>query len=163
MARTNADPELILERIAARLIDQLEGVSAANCFAVLAPTRDAVPNAADFIYHVSLVSGQFDSGAFDGGGNEQATVHAQLAVTIWSTRDLDQVGRDRKFLVDPGLGLLPKAKKVLLALSGHDLEDESGNELLDQPFFPADFHIERLERNLGSIQIGFSIVFDWDL
>lgn len=166
MARTNDELHTILDRIVARLIDQLPEVNEANCYYLLEPIGEHLPapSPADFVYAVAPADhGSFDAGLFDGGGQNQATVDTVITVTIWSMRDLDKLGRDQRFLGDQRLGVMPRAKLVLKALAGHDLTDDAGNQILAQPLFPQAYHIARQERNLGSIQLGFSCRFDWDL
>jgi hypothetical protein len=163
MARLNTKPEIIIDRIASRLREQIDECNPGNCYFAINPDDLPVPNAAEYVYVVSWFNGNFHPGMFDGGGINQAELNAIFAVTIHSFNQQDEVGRDIQLIADEVYGLAPRATLVLKALAGHDLQDDSGNEILSQPIFPDTFHAERYKRPRGSWQLGFHAVFDWDL
>lgn len=165
MARINSNVDIILQRTVARLIDQIDCATESTCFITDDPDAVNVGLPGDIWYTVSPgVSGSFLDPFFDGGGQEQAMVDTLIAVTIHNIQLHDEVGRGEEFFADDDRGMFDLAKPVLKAIAGYDLQDESGNEILCQPFFPRDYNVHRdTKQRLGKMQIAFSVKFDWDL
>jgi hypothetical protein len=113
--------------------------------------------------------GQFDEGAFDGGGQDMTTVRWPVVVTVHSIILLDESGHDIEFLAHAELGIVAKGTEILKALAGHNLQDtdipESSQNLLAQGMFPDNAALDRSEPQKGSglMQFGFMVIFDWNL
>ncbi len=169
MARASSTTlDEILTQIVTRLIDQITAATAATCYLSLDP--DSLPSAnpgGTFFVVSPAVTGSFDAGMFDGGGQNQTTVVWPIVVTVWNTSILDESGHDTQFLTNATLGVVINGTLVLKALAGHDLQDtaDTPNEILNQPIFPADSAIDRREpsKGKGFMQFGFNVMFDWDL
>lgn len=163
--RIDSSLDIILNRIVARLREQIEGANEANCYVSDDPDGLPAGNSSQFIYVVSPApSGRFNEGMFDGGGTLQATVDTVLTVTVHSTAMNDQPHRAEQFFLNESRGLFAsKASPVLKALAGHDLTDQEGDWILTQPIIPLDYNWERPNQKKGSVQFGFRIMFDWKL
>jgi hypothetical protein len=163
MARISTTPDVILARIKARLIDQVDGATAHTCWITDDPDAVPAPAPAKQWYVVApATEGTFRAGEFDGGGQNQMTVDTRIAITVHNIEMLDQVGRSEVWY--GGRGILPAGLPVLKAIAGYDLTDASGNQILAQPIFPASFNMERDTKNKrGSLMLTFDIVFDWDM
>jgi hypothetical protein len=162
VARIDSNLDDILNAVVTRLIDQLSDASSSNCY--VSDDPDSLPpNPGDWVYVVSpSPSGRF-SELFEGGGVNQAEVITVIVVTIHSTSQNDEAGRADNFFRQADRGLLPKTRLAFKALAGHDLQDGSANELLNEPMHPADYTWLRPDRSRGSNQLGFQIKFDMDL
>ncbi len=159
---------LILTQIVARLIAQVSNANASTCYISLDPDDLPAASSGEFIFVVTpAVSGQFDGGLFDGGGQSQATVRWPVIVTVWSTVIRDESGHDAQFLTHATLGVIAQGTLVLKALAGHDLQDAEDvpSEILAQPIFPSDAALDRRDppKGKGFMQFGFEVIFDWDL
>ncbi len=169
MARAfSTTPDLIFTQIVARLIDQVSNANDSTCYISLDPDDLPAANAGEFIFVVTpAVSGNFDDGLFDGGGQSQTTVRWPVVVTVWSTVIRDASGHDTQFLTHATLGIIAQGTLVLKALAGHDLQDaeDTPSEILAQPIFPSDAALDRRDppSGKGFIQFGFEVIFDWDL
>jgi hypothetical protein len=161
-------PDVIWPRIVDRLIDQITTATTSTCYLSLDPNRLPSPNPGEFIYVVTpAVSGQFDEGAFDGGGPDMATVRWPVVVTVHSIAMNDESGRDAEFIANATRGIVAKGTEVVKALAGHDLQDEEApsQDLLAQPIFPDNAALDRdnPQKGSGLIQFGFMVIFDWNL
>lgn len=163
MARSLGKLKVILPAVVDRLIDQIEGVTKANCYVALNP--DSLPNGGvgGILYVVSPTSGRFDDAYFEGGGVEQLFANAGLVVKIHSPLQLDQAGRDIEFLTDEAHGILDRATDVLAALSNWSPEDVSGNPQTRDPLYPMGYTLTRAGRSIGAIELEFACNFDWNV
>lgn len=167
--RIFGNPITILSAVNARLISQVSGLTAANCFIALNPDQTPAPSAAagGFIVVVSPTSGTFDESMFAGGGGLQLTTNWGLVTKIHDTVVLDPVRKDVIFLTDTTKGILAKATAVLKALVGNgdgwSPLDASNNPMTRDPLVPTGFSIQRQEDRIGSIEIEWKVLFDWDL
>lgn len=165
MARNASNVDIILQRVRARLIDQIDCATTATCWITDDPEAVKAGAPGDVWYTVAPgVSGDFSDPHFDGGGQSQALTSTTIAVTIHNIQLFDEIGRGESFYADDTKGMFDLAKPVIKALAGHDLQDTSSNEILAQPFFPRGYSVFRDPKTrLGSMQITFDTMFDWDL
>lgn len=165
MARNESTLDAILLRVVARLIDQIADANASTCYLSLDPDTLPSPNPGEIVYVVTPASsGQFDESSLDGGGNALCVIQWPLVITIHNTAINDEVGHDAQFLTNSTRGVVGKTTGVLKALVAHDLQDASSNEILAEPLIPSDAAVERVPATKrGSIQLGFSMLIDWDL
>jgi hypothetical protein len=164
VARIDSTPDVIFPLLVDRLIDQVDGLGASNCFLSLEP--DTVPGtiSGDFCVIVSPAPHwRFDESLFDGGEEELAHVVWQVVFTIHCLANVDEAGRDAEFFTNKTLGVMRTATNVLKAILGFDPVDGDGNKVLAQPIQPSDGSIDRETRNQGFLQFGTSINFNWDL
>lgn len=162
MSRIATTLATILDRVVARLRDDIDDCGAANCYVSADPDSLPASNPAEFIYVVSPgPTGRFPEGYFDGGAANQAVVETVIVVTVHCVSQNDEPGRDHEFFTNQQRGVIAKGNLVIKSLGGHDLVDELDNNILAQPFFPADYALERRKRERGSMQLGFTCIFDW--
>ena len=161
MARTKGNPVDILKAIVDRLVDQVEECNDMTCYLALSP--DAVAQSAgDFTFVVAPLSGTFDQGYIEGGGQEQMKVDSGIVVKIHSDSHLDHVARDTAFLTAHGQNVLDVARRVLKALScWSPVKDQ--NHITRDPLTPTSFVLAKSQSGLGAIEIDFACCFDWDL
>jgi len=161
MARIDSRLDTILLAIIARLIAEVDGADAASCFLAI-DDEQVTGNADGFILVVSPNGGNFDDGALDGGGQNQATDYFTFSVTVYSTTNLDMGGQDSAALTDTALGLIAKHRDVLQALTVHDLLSGSDNILRDVPM-PTTYDFGKSGRGLCYVRQSFKLSFDWNL
>ena len=162
MARDKGKFDAILLAVVDRLISQVGGLNAANCYLSLNPDALPMPNPGDFICVVAPTSGAFSDSMFEGGGQEQTTSDSGVIVKIHSPVQLDEVHRDAVFLTDATLGLIENVRLTIKALADWS-PGTSGNELTRDPLIPSDFAFTRNGRGLGACELTFKLSFDWDL
>lgn len=160
--------DIVLTRMVARLIAEIDDATSSTCYISLDPNKLPSPNPGEFIYVVSPAqSGQFDEGAFDGGGQDSTTTRWPIVVTVHSMAIKDESGHDAEFISNATTGIVAKGTEVLKALAGHDLQDTEvpSQDLLAQPIFPDNAAIDRAEpaKGKGLMQFGFMVIFDWNL
>lgn len=164
MARGAGKFDDILLSVKRRLIAEVQGANDATCYLCLNPDDTPSPNPGSFFYVISPLSGQFLQGYLDGGGEAQATVDAGVLVRVYSPVMLDQPKRDTVFLTHATRGILERARIVLMALTNWSPMDEAEeNELTRDPLIPSGFDIAKHQKSLGYIDVGFRLLFDWDL
>lgn len=164
MARIDSTPDVIFPLLVARLINQVSGLDASSCFLSLDP--DEIPGATSGDYVVVVSPSpqfRFDQSIFTGAEEYGAMATWHAAITIHSTANIDEPGRDTEFLASQALGVTAKATQVAKAILGFDPVDGNGNYVLAQPIQPSDGAIDRPTRSQGSIQFGVEITFVWDL
>lgn len=163
--RRNVEPDDILKAIVRRIRDQVQGATESTCFLTDDPETIAAGLPGEIWYTVAPGQvGKFDESMFDGGGIEQAFTTTDVAVTIHNVAINEQIGRGTRLFTDKSKSIYHLATPVLKALAGHELLDEDGTALLAQPIFPSDYSVTRdPEKRTASIQLAFSIAFDWDL
>lgn len=160
-----SDMDTVLERVVVRLVAQLTEATTDNCFVSYNP--DAIrefPVSGRWAFIVSpSPSGSYDPESFTGGGNYMAEINTVFVVTAHSHVQLDPPGKADYMLNDSTFGLFPMKRKIVKALAEHDLQDSNGDEVLNEPIYPADYTWEMVDRSRANIQVGFSIRFDEDL
>jgi len=158
----------VLKAFRERMQFQL-GLKSQTCF--ISDNPDAKPPTPGASFHPiwCVISdggrGSFDAGMYDGGAEFQATCMSTIVVTIHTASQMDQPHHADQILNRRGSGLYRLATKALKAFTGDDRDilNELGEQILNQPPFPQDWNVIRDARQHASIQIGFSIVFDWNL
>ena len=162
MARQKGDPIAIFDGIVERLIDQIDGMTEASCYLSLNPEALPSPGPGDLLLVVAPLSGQFDEGAFEGGGNEMLTFLGGVVVRIYSPLKVDLPGHDSKFLSDQTKGVLEMGRQVMAALSNWSPELDD-NEQTRDPLIPHGVSYGRVKQSLGWMEIAFKVNFDWNL
>lgn len=165
MARISTKPEIVIQRLRARLISQISGANESTL--TICSDPDMLPEQPVGEFHFVISPSprfQFDQGLFDGGEQNQCETTWIIAVTVHTIHpSLDQPFSDEMFFYHPDSGVMPVFTRVLNALAGHDLKDEQGNEILAQPLFPYDGDLSKQSARRGSMQLGLAATFDWDL
>ncbi len=176
IARSKGRLEDILAAIVARLIAQVTvssvALDAGSCYHSVNP--DSLPDggAGSLIFVVSMMSGTFDEGMIDGGGNEQLTVAGGVSVRIHSPLKVDKQDRDEQSLMKADLGLMPAMRAVLNALSMWSPGMQSGDTdfgdahgLTRDPLIPAGYAFGKNATNPPTTwgELSFKCNFDWDL
>lgn len=160
---TGTTPDEVLLSIKRRLIDVIADGTDSSVYLSSVPD-ELPPNAADFMYEVAFSGGQMLDGEMAGGGVNTIHVVGAVAVTVHSTVQIDEAGRDDEYLTSGELGILPRVTQVLRALAVHDLENEGGEQILAEPMRPVDAQVpSHTPRRRGFSSVGFSVEFDWDL
>lgn len=163
MARDKGKLGDILTAVVARLIDQVSGYNAANCYLSIDPDSVPEPGVGEFTIVVSPASEQFQGPYFEGGGEQQATTQEGIIIVkIHSPVQLDEPHRDTIWLTDTTLGICEKMRLVMKALSNWS-PGTSGNELTRDPFSPGGYVFTRRDRGLAGVEMTFRFMFDWDL
>lgn len=159
---TTSTLDIILTRFHARIIAACGSATEDNTY-LSTVSSELPPSPAEVIYELSpSQSITFEDGHFTGAGRYAMHVSCQLNVTIHSTIQLDELGRDGIYLTHADRGIIQYMTEVLSALADHDLLDESGNELLSQPLRPVQAHIPpRDDRTRGYVMLSFACEFDW--
>lgn len=163
MARNLGKLKTILEKIVARLIDQIENATAANCYLSVNPDALPAPGPGGIVYIVSPTSGTFDEAYYEGGGREQLFAKGGIVVKIHSPLQLDQPGHDLAFLTHESQGIIDRATDVISALSDWSPEDASSNAQTRDPLYPHSYAFTRASKSLGGCEIVFNCNFDWDV
>ncbi len=138
-------------------------ISPASCFISDHPD-DAPPTPNNVWIVVSPdPSGSFVEGHLVGGGADHCTVETQVVITTHVANQQDQAGHAKEFFGDKDEGLYSLAKKILSALTGYMPEFlDSDVPHLHQPLIPTQYTTQR-DRPHGSFQVGFKVVYDWNL
>jgi len=161
MARTSGKLDVILSAVAARIIAQVTGFTAANCYVSLNP-ENVVPSPGQFVAVVSPLSGQFNEAYLDGGGQNQATADAGVSVRLYSPLALDEAHRDTQFLTHSAYGVLEQWRLIIKALAAWS-PTSGADEIVRDPLLPAGFSLGRPTQGLGYIEQDFKFSFDLDL
>jgi len=161
--RTSGLPDEILLSIVTQIQGEVPDLSnPGNCFMALNPEKTPGAATGGFFCIVSPRSGTFPDGFMDGGGQAQCTVNTGFVTRIYSMTQVDPAKQDGLFLTDATRGIFQVATKVLQALALFDPVIGDVFVVRDQ-IMPDHFVIGRNDRNLGYIEIGFKLTFDWDL
>lgn len=164
MARDRAKFDEVMLAIVARLIDQVDGARAENCYLSLNPEDTPSPNPGTFVFVVSPpMAGNFDEGMIDGGGAQQATNLGDLRIGIHSPVQLDETNRDTQFLTNSTLGILETWRQVVKALTPWSPGDAESDPMTRDPLIPSGFVIRRKNRSIGMVVQNFRLTFDLDL
>lgn len=161
MARDKCDPVLLLTAIQNRLRSQLS-LNEAACFISLTP-RTKLQSPADLTVIITPMGGPFDGAMIDGGGQQQVTVNAGVAITIRSYLQADEAGHDYSTLIHHSLGVMNMATGVLKALTVWDPLDNEGDAMLRDQMSPASFDYAKESRSDMICELQFNTLFDWDL
>ena len=158
MARVDSRLPTLLRAVHSRISDQVLGAN--DSLVIISDDPDSTPPMPGDVWWVvsPAPSGQFTEN-FGGGSVESAEVQTAFIVTVHSIIQQDEPGRGEEMFLDPNFGIFEKMSPVLEALSGHDLLDPDGNQILSQPIFPADYQWHRNSRTHSSVQMGFTVVF----
>ena len=165
MARIATDQETVLDAVVARLIRQMNDVfRAANCYQTVEP-HPQFDVAHGLFCQVSPAEGRFDDPALAGGGAHTCFENAITDVTVFSRVRLDQPNRSEKVLKDASRGLLVLKRRILTALTGHDLQDADGNEILINLIAPVTATRPTFDprEHVASVSLAFSTDFEWNL
>lgn len=122
------------------------------------------PSAAPGLFIYTLTPGpiQFDGTIIDGGGNSTLASKIPIVVTVWSTVQLDETGRDTVALTDAQHGIVPRLTQVLGALSQFYPDDGTGAALIKEPaLLEGPLTWRRPSRELLGMAVVFSAEFDW--
>lgn len=164
MARETVSSTLdtILTRVHARLITVCTGSTHNNTY-LSTVSLELPPSSDEVVFEISpSQSLTFDDPHFTGAGRNAMHVSFQINVTIHSTVQSDEVGRDTEYLTHADRGIVKYMTAVLSALADHDLLDLDGNQLLSQPLRPLQAHIPpKDDRSRGYVTLVFGCEFDW--
>ena len=168
MSRIDIKQDVVLERVVARLRDQLK-MSDRQCYETLdALSPPIIPKGGQGCVAVSAGASTFVTG-------EQAPVNFteewSVTVTVYTRMALDAADHAEKWLRAARRGMLVLKRDVLAALVGYDLEDKDGHTFLRTPLYATRAHApvvversgERDRTLLGLQSIDFGVDFDWDL
>lgn len=156
----------VLLRVQARLISAISSLNVSTCFLTLEP-EPPMEVKGNLFLTVCPMSGQFDEGFMVGAGQAGALESAGVIVTIWSACKLDKAGEAGTALTDATRGILAVKRKVLAALTSHDLLNSSGQPMLTAYMKPVSSDVPRAsvyntDQKLG-LPLAFSTEFIWDL
>lgn len=107
--------------------------------------------------------GKFDQGALVGGVYIE---DAQIAVKIWHRSEGDNKGRSEQSMFQTDDGLMPLKRRVLKALSGKMLVDQSNVQIAIETIKPQSCGEPMTSDGsnpLDSLAIAFAVSFEWDL
>ena len=167
MSRIDIKQDVVLERVVARLRDQLK-MNDRQCYETLdAFSPPIIPKGGAWCVAVSAGDSAFETG-------EQApgnfTEDWDITVTAYTRMALDPADHAEKLLRAKGRGMLVLKRKILAALVGHDLTNEDADTFLRTPLYAKRAHrpvvIESLDGTktlLGLQSVDFGVDFDWDL
>jgi len=171
MARVDVTQSVVLQRVVARLRDQLS-LDPRQCFESLqAESPPEIPPGGNYFLSVSPGSGQFwPEEQVAGNITEQWGV----VVTGYARIQLDSVNHDDRILHDDVRGLLEIKHKILKSLCGHDLLTADGDTFLRQVLYatsagqpqigsPISNGQPRRDMYIGWISVAFGVDFDWDI
>lgn len=164
MARIGGQPEDIYDSVVARLIQKIpDFCNKDTCYVSLDPDA-TVPSPGDLIFVVSPMSGQAKDSYYEGGGLEQLTVDGGLIVKIHSPLQLDEAHKDVYLLSEKTRGLWRIARRVIRAIADSSWSPTKGDdEITRDPCYLLGYEIGKHPRSLGSIELRFSCLFDWDV
>lgn len=160
--QVSTTPEIILERIVARLTSQLS-LDAEQIFLASNPDLVDTPSAYNNWYVVTGANGQFKRGHQIGGGTTQLTGTMVVVVTVFSAQSLDQQGREDAFYTNDTTGIYRRATEVMAALAEYELQNASNERLVSFPIKLNDWSAEKGHREFGSVQIGCELQYIWNL
>lgn len=158
----------MLQAVVTRLISAVNKFTDTNCFLTAEPPDEPPANVRNNVFcTVSPTNGQFDQEALIGGGFNTVFEEAGVEVVIFNAVKLDRVGHDSALMTEASRGLLVLKLAILKALSGHDLQDGSGNEILINLMAPLKSENPRSSKGkdgaVGDLSLQFSTDFEWDL
>ncbi len=166
MARetTTSKLDLILLRAKRRLVDAAAIATDSNTYISTIPD-ELPPNPDEVMFEIAPShSYQFDQGILAGAGQASLHTQTQLIVTIHSTVQLDEAGRDEIYLTRENLGACELIRQVLKAFCDHDLLDEDDNQMLSHPLMPISGDIPpKDQRERGFVSLRFRCDFDWNM
>lgn len=156
--------DVVLDRVVARLIAQVSGLNAANCYQTVEPYPSADVGHGTFC-HVSPGPGQYGQEALAGGGINTPFENASTWVTVFTRVRLDQPNHAERILKDASRGLLTFKRLILKALVGHNLLDANGNPLLIDYIYPTQATQPQLNEQdkVAFVSVAFNTNFEWDL
>lgn len=168
MARIPTDQTTVVEAVVTRLIASVNEFGDGNCFLTSEPPEDPVAIRQDLFCTVSPTDSQFDQGVQEGAGIDGTFENAAVIVVVFNAVRLDQTGRDASLLTKSGRGLLDLKRGILKALSGHDLKDAAGDEILVNYMSPLRSEAPRSIKDkdskfVGDLALLFSTDFQWNL
>ncbi len=156
---------LVLACITTKLRTALS-LNCSTCYETLDPlVAPNIPPGGNYIVTVALGDGTFPREMQEGGGFYQVEEDSGVVVSAWTKPKLDRPDQARIALHEEARGLLVVKRKILEALTGQQLFDESGNPLLRNYIYamhayrPAQDPASKLYR----ISVEFGVDFDWDL
>lgn len=159
MARIDTKPKAILEAVQRRLI-ATGAFTTDNC-EISQHDADLEMTPGEAWSTIWIEGGNFDDEQVDGG---VATITAAVSVGVHCRLLLDEAGRDDRSLLQASSGLLVLADKVFQSFWLHDLEDESGDNILRQPMRPISMGgPQRPAGDWASIIKTFEVMFDWEV
>lgn len=160
---TGTTPHEVLLSIKRRLIDVVADGTDSSVYLSSTP-EELPPNSSDFMYEISFSGGQMLDAEMAGGGVNTIHVVGEVVVTVHSTVQIDEAGRDDIYLAGEDLGIITRLTQVLRALAIDDLENEAGEQICAQPMRPIDTQVpSHTNRRRGFASVGFSVEFDWDI
>lgn len=163
------DQVTVLNAVVALLQASVVMLSGNNtCF--LSMHTDPIESQRQNLYaSVAPMSGQYDEGIFAGaarisGQSSGVLEQTGVIVTVFSQMRLDRPDADSKMLTDETRGLLALKRQILSALSGRQLQDADGNNILTTVMRPINAsHPGRAAEETGAFSVAFSTDFVWDL
>ena len=148
------------------IVKQLQtalGLTESACFLSVHPEAQPTVNQNVWLT-VSPEDGQFDDGAWGGGGQAVLIENTWAVITIFSAMRLDRPEHDVAFLTDVVRGVLTVKRKVLKALGTFDPVNSSADFILCQPMAPTNSPRPLNDRlRIGDCQLWFSTIFLWDI
>ena len=166
MAWAQTDQADVLTAIRDRLISQIEDLNESTCFITLEPVPPMVGSVGGEFVTVCPDNGQFADGVFEGAGEAFLEEDGGVIVSAFARIRLDRNERAEYALTEASRGLLKVWKPAILkALSGQQLTDAGGNDILDNLLQPAGFSKPKIapESDLIGFSLHFNTDFDWDL
>lgn len=168
MARVPTDQETVLTAVVDRLITQVHAFGDKNCFLTAAPLEEIPENVRDqVVCTVSPTDSQFEMDVHEGAGIFSTIEDAGVILNVFNAVKLDRVGHDAAALTHESRGLLRLKHEILKALSGHDLKNDAGEQILANVMAPMNSGAPRsYKQKLGlvsDLSVTFSCDFEWDL
>lgn len=161
--RYGTSPDEVLASAVDRLIAACRVCTPSNTYLSTLP-NELPPSADEFMFEVSMTSGQGDDGSNTGGGVLLPTTRGVLTVAIHSTVQLDKSGQDTEFLTHRSRGIIGKATAVFSCLVGHDLQSREGVLLLTEELRYHSWEIPpKNQRERGSFLCHLECCYVWNL
>lgn len=164
MARIGGQPEDIYASVVARLLDQIpDFCKPETCYLSLDPDA-LVPSPGDLVFVVSPMSGRAKDSYYEGGGLEQLTIDGGIIVKIHSPLQLDEPHKDVALLTEQTRGLWRIARRVIRAIANSAWSPTKGaDEITRDPCYLIGYDLGKHPRSIGSIELHFACLFDWDV
>jgi len=166
------DQVTVLEAVLLRLKDRMPDVfTDKTLFLTAAPPDEPPENVRDNLFAtVSPINGSFDQGVHVGAGIHGTIEETGVIVVVFNAIKLDRVQHDAEMLTNSARGLLSLKRRILAALSGHDLLDDDDEPLLANLMAPLQSQAPRSmwqdgkrPRSVGDLALAFSTDFLWSL
>lgn len=159
---TTSTLDVILTRVHARIVAACPSATNDNTY-ISTVNSDLPPSPDMYMFEISpSQTWSFEPGHFTGAGRYAMHVIGQINITVHSTLQADEFGRDKEYLTHADNGIIKLMTEVLSALADHDLLDATGNELLSHPMRPSQAHIPpKDDRARGFVTITADVEFDW--